>query len=185
MKNDVLKLELGQPYYLAFKYTKGKPYQSEFGNGYTYTLVDGRVCFFPEEANAAIQALGPNPGKAVRITKRKDGASIAWDVELADRADGTLKVDRPGGPAVGGDQQSRPVASVVDSSLQQHCQNGSTPPLTTRESQAFYRQLIASIDAVKSAEDHAIQIGRPVTFSPEDIRALAISGFIQQAREGY
>jgi hypothetical protein len=171
MQNNVLKLELGQPYYLAFKYSKGKPYTSDFGAGFTYTLVDGRVCFFPAEADAAIQALAPNPGKSIRITRRKEGAAIAWDVELAERNDGTVKVEN----------------LAVNSELPIHPLpvNGSAPPLTTRESQAFYRQLVASIEAAKSAEEHAARIGHPVTFSSEDIRALAISGFIQQAREGY
>src|SRR5271166_3296323 len=143
MQNNVLKLELGQPYYLAFKYSKGKPYNSDFGNGYTYTLVDGRVCFFPPEADAAIQALGPNPGKPVRITRRKEGAGIAWDIELADRQDGTVKVES----VAGGSEENHPPTSSVDCRLtKQHCENhntalnGSAPPLTTRESQPLYRQ---------------------------------------------
>jgi hypothetical protein len=50
----------------------------------------------------------------------------------------------------------------------------------------LYRQLVAAIEAVKQAEAHSILIGYPVKFQSEDIRAMAISGFIQQAREaGY
>jgi hypothetical protein len=75
--------------------------------------------------------------------------------------------------------------AILDEDLEYTPLNGSAPPLSTRESQAFYRQLVASIEAAKSAEEHAARIGHPVTFSSEDIRALAISGFIQQAREGY
>lgn len=45
------------------------------------------------------------------------------------------------------------------------------------------QHLIASIEIVRSAEAYAARkLGRAVKFSSEDIRALAITGFIQQCR---
>ena len=45
------------------------------------------------------------------------------------------------------------------------------------------RHLIAAIGIVRAAEVYAARkLGRPIRFSPEDIRALAITGFIQQSR---
>lgn len=132
------------------------------------------MTFFPPEVDREIQALHVDAGQPIKITKRTSGG---WDIERV--PSGPVNCELPNRPAV-----------VTASSFESHCSqnhntNGSAPPLTTRESQAFYRQLVASVEAVKSAEEHARRIGHPVTFSSEDIRALAISGFIQQAREGY
>jgi hypothetical protein len=56
------------------------------------------------------------------------------------------------------------------------------PSLTTRESQRIFLQICATVLAVKAAEEFSISIGRPVVFAPEDIRAMGISGFIEQSR---
>jgi hypothetical protein len=190
-RNDVYTFSFDQPTYVSFKYRQGKEYHSEFGDGFTYSLTNGCVAFFPPAVNAEIQALNLGPRESCVITRRKAGASIASEVERAkiQPTDGTLKVENLSGGSVNCELPSHPTAVSSAEPNKLHCQNhntnGSAPPLTTRESQAFYRQLVASIEAAKSAEEHAARIGHPVTFSSEDIRALAISGFIQQAREGY
>ena len=56
------------------------------------------------------------------------------------------------------------------------------PTLTTPESQRIFRQLVATIEAAKAAEEFAKSINWSVTFGSEDIRAMAISGFIEQSR---
>ena len=63
--------------------------------------------------------------------------------------------------------------------------NGQKPApaaLMTGQSQFILQQLIATVEAVHAVENYAKAMGRPVTFSSEDIRALAISCFIQQHR---
>jgi hypothetical protein len=188
-RNQVYTFEFDQPTYVGFKYRQGKPYQSPYGDGFTYSLTNGCVAFFPAAVDKEIQALNLGPRESCVITRRKDGAEIAWEVERAAIQPNDVKVEgMPSGP-VNSELPNRPV--VVDSSLQsakhcvQHNTNGSAPPLCTRESMPLYRQLVAAIEAVKQAEAHSVLIGYPVKFQSEDIRAMAISGFIQQAREGY
>ena len=172
MQNNVLKFETDQPQVIKLKYRTGKEFNRNGYRGFTYTTVSGLLAFFPPEADKEIQALHLDAGQPIRITKKSSGA---WDIErvAGDHQLPAGTTDRPHVPSEG---------ALLN---QNHTTNGSAPPLTTRESQAFYRQLVASIEAAKSAQEHAARIGYPVTFSSEDIRALAISGFIQQAREGY
>ena len=183
MQNQVFNFEPDTPAIISLKYRTGKEFNRNGRRGFTYTLTNGLVTFFPPDVDREIQALHLDAGQPIKITKTKAGA---WEIE---------RVAGGSGESFGGDASrpmgynSAPTSETVTDGARQHCSNhntnGSAPPLTTRESQAFYRQLVASIEAVKSAELHAVQIGHPVTFSSEDIRALAISGFIQQAREGY
>ena len=57
--------------------------------------------------------------------------------------------------------------------------------LMTGQSQFCLQQLIAAIEAVHAAERYAKAMNRPVTFTSEDIRAFAISCFIQQHKGSY
>jgi hypothetical protein len=194
-RNQVYTFEFDQPTYVGFKYRQGKPYQSPYGDGFTYALTNGCVAFFPPSVDKEIQALNLGPRESCIITRRKDGAEIAWEVERAaiQPNDGTLKVENLAGGSAGENRESlnRPVVDSLVGDTSKHCvqhntpSNGSAPPLCTRESPSLYRQLVAAIEAVKQAEAHSVLIGYPVKFQSEDIRAMAISGFIQQAREGY
>lgn len=186
-RNQVYTFEFDQPTHVGFKYRQGKPYQSPYGDGFTYSLTNGCVAFFPAAVDKEIQALNLGPHESCVITRRQEGPGIAWDVERAAIQPNGVQ----GSGSVNSELPNRcPQASSVDSQ-EKHCAqhntplNGSAPPLTTRESQPLYRQLVAAIEAVKQAEAHSILIGFPVKFQSEDIRAMAISGFIQQAREGY
>lgn len=44
------------------------------------------------------------------------------------------------------------------------------------------RQLVAAIEAAKAAEDFARSINFDLRLTSEDVRAMAISGFIEQSR---
>jgi hypothetical protein len=56
--------------------------------------------------------------------------------------------------------------------------------LSTRQSKAMARQLIAAIDAGIAATAYAKAQNFPLELTSRDICAIAISGSIQQFREG-
>lgn len=66
--------------------------------------------------------------------------------------------------------------------------NGPKPApagLMTGQSQFILQQLIAAIEVCHAAENYSKAMGRPVAFTNEDIRAIAISCFIQQHKGAY
>lgn len=54
--------------------------------------------------------------------------------------------------------------------------------MATIQSTRLLDQLVAVIGAVRTVEDFSDSINRPVRFTAADIRALAISSFIEQSR---
>ena len=60
-RNQVYTFEFDQPTHVGFKYQKGKPYQSPYGDGFTYSLTNGCVAFFPAAVDKEDSSLEPRP----------------------------------------------------------------------------------------------------------------------------
>jgi hypothetical protein len=204
-RNQVYTFEFDQPTYVGFKYRQGKPYQSPYGDGFTYALTNGCVAFFPPSVDKEIQALNLGPRESCVITRRKDGGEIAWEVERAaiQPNDGTLKVENLAGGSSGETDLNlnRPVTGVDpligDTSSKHHCaqhntplngsapqnHNGSAPPMSSAWGMPILRQaLFAVIDDASEAEKYAAGKGLSIRFSGEDIRCMANTAVINAAQ---
>lgn len=170
MRNNVYRFQPDKPAIIRLKYRTGKPFTMGEVSGFTYTLHNGLVIRVPETADYEIQALHLDIGQPFKVTKRTlTTGEFAWDIERVE-PDGLIG-DRPAGAIV-----TAPINQKHTTEL---------PPaiLTTEHGRTILRQLIGMVEIVNAAENYAKRIGRPIHFSPTDIRSLAISCFIQQSHE--
>ncbi len=169
---SILKLALNRSYEIALQYPTAQEKNGQYGKQFLYTLASPRdhVLYVPPVAHAEIQSLHVEPGELFTLTKSIGAGNAAvWSVERAPQP-----ADKSGSP--------KPMAAARSSVPTTLTAPVSNPPLTTEESKRIFRQLVAVIDACRAAEAYSNQIDYPVSFGPEDIRAMAISGFIAQSR---
>jgi hypothetical protein len=141
-----------------------KPAKGGIGYEYLYTLENGDGIYVSPQGHDEIKALRPQAGEPFLLSKRVQNGSVLWGVERIETEPDTAPGPKPMARAIA-------TASVPI-----------PPSLTTRESQRIFTQLVATIEAAQAAEEFARSINFPVKFAPEDLRAMAISGFIEQSR---
>ena len=161
----IIRLQPNKQITIALKHATPKEVNGKVGLEYQYTLANGSdVMYLPPLAHAEIQALRPAPGESFILGNRVgEGNELSYFTErIAEQ------------PA-----RKPPARSIT---LHLDAAVAIPPSLTTPESQRLFAQLVATIQAIKAAEEFARSIDRPVSFGPEDIRAMAISGFIDEQR---
>ena len=152
----ILKLEPNKPRQIALRFREPKEVNGRKGREFQYSLQGGYTLYLPPIAADEIRSLNLEPGESFTILQSVgEGNAIKYEVE---------RVPQP-----------KPMgqARTIDSAR---------PDLTTPQSQHLFKQLVATIEAVKAAEAFAVSIDRPVKFTEADIRAMAISGFIEHNR---
>jgi hypothetical protein len=167
---SIVRLKDNNQMRISLKYVSAKDAPAKKGAGmeYLYTLSTGDVMFLPAMAHQEIQSLKPMADEPFMLSKViGPGGAAVWSVERI-----------PGEPIAA----PKPVTAAR--SISGSSTVAPPPSLTTRESIRIFNQLVATIQAVKAAEEFSVSIGRPVSFGPEDIRAMGISGFIEQSRTG-
>ena len=158
-------------YEVALKHRTYRERQTESGAvEYHLPLTSGETLIVPPLAVDEIKALNPAAGECFTISRSIGvGNAAVWSVERI--------IPQPVRAA-----SPKPMAAARSSVPTTLTAPVSNPPLTTEESKRIFRQLVAVIDACRAAEAYSNQIDYPVSFGPEDIRAMAISGFIAQSR---
>lgn len=161
---SIVRLKDNHRMSLSLRYTSAQEKPGKAGAlEYLYTLENGNLIYVPPVAHAEIQSLHLGAGEPFWLSKViGPGGAAVWSVE---------RITEPKPKPVAA---ARSISAVPGIPL--------PPSLTTCESQRIFRQLVATIQAVKAAEEFSVSIGYPVKFGPEDIRAMGISGFIEQSR---
>ena len=135
-----------------------------------YTLADERVMYVPLLVRTKLVELGIQPREPFTICKaeRKEGNRrfIEWQVNKETSSD-----ERP-------PSETPPVNGKTNGHDTSKPSNGHSA------ASHLERALAASIDAAIAAEQYAATKGFSVRFGSEDLRAMALSLFIQHAREG-
>jgi hypothetical protein len=152
---------------VSLKYVSAleKPAKGGIGYEYLYTLQNGDALYVSPQGHDEIKALRPQAGEPFLLSKHVQNGSVLWGVERIET--------EPDKSAPGPKPMARAIAAA----------SVPIPPsLTTRESQRIFTQLVATIQAAQAAEEFAKSINFPVKFAAEDLRAMAISGFIEQSR---
>lgn len=164
---------------ISLKRKKGKPFKMGETTGYTYVLSNGLTCRVSDEANRDIQALHLDAGTPFMVTKRTLTAdTFEWDIE---RVTGDLTETGLSQTILGINRPADiPALTAIRNA---RFPDDTMPPaiLATNHGRDVLMHLIGAIEIANAAENYAkSQLNRIMRFSPNDIRALAISCFIQQ-----
>ncbi|HEV8500421.1 MAG TPA: hypothetical protein VGR63_02505 [Casimicrobiaceae bacterium] len=195
-----VKLEYGRPEHIAFRFLTAKVFDGSFGPRALFTLEGERRMWLDaedgSEVERQIRELGVSKGETVRVTKVKyprggghcvrverlaEGFSAPAD-DTAAQLEKSIAIARSEGPAAfQRNAHVLPAAAPASPEVQTaaagavrhgHSQDN---PVAARLMSCY----MASIDAISEAQAYADRRGLKVTFGPEDVRATAISAYIQ------
>jgi hypothetical protein len=188
MKEKIV-FQTNVPVTAALAYPDGMKVEGPHGDQVMYSLIDERVMYVPPIVRDKLVELGIRQNDPFSICKAElhDGnrRSIQWTVKrIPPELPNTGDPGQAGTPppavaaatttvAVPGNGNGKPNGKTAAAS------NGSQVAQATLRS-----ALAASIDAAIEAEHCATEHGLSVRFGSEDLRAMALSLFIQNARNG-
>src|SRR5271165_318895 len=187
MKERVV-FEANVPVAATLAYPDGLKVQGRFGDQVMYSLTDGRVMYVPPVVRDKLVELGIRQNEPFAICKaeRREGNRrfVDWVVQLdgsaAPAQSATAHGNTPGSPANGDN------GAYIKSNGNGNG-NGkpaSAPTKSGTAETALRAALTTSIDAALAAEQYASAHGLSIRFGSEDLRAMALSLFIQHARDG-
>src|SRR5271166_138468 len=189
MKERVV-FEANVPVTATLAYADGLKVQGRFGDQVMYSLADGRVMYVPPMVRDKLVELGirQNEPFAICRVERREGNQrfVDWVVQPNGRAapaqSATAHSDTPGSP-VNGNSGER-VNPNGNGDGNGNGKAASAPTKSGTAETALRAALTASIDAALAAEQYASAHGLSIRFGSEDLRAMALSLFIQHARDG-
>jgi hypothetical protein len=167
---EKIAFQTNVPVTVALAYADSIQVEGRFGDQILYTLADERVMYVPPVVRTKLVELGIQPREPFTICKaeRKEGNRrfIEWQVNKDNNSDDQPPPETPpvNGQTNGPDAQKPSNGHAAFSHLKQ--------------------ALASSIDAAIAAEQYAAAKGFSVRFGSEDLRAMALSLFIQHTREG-
>ena len=180
--------EANVPVTATLAYADGLKVQGRFGDQVMYSLTDGRVIYVPPVVRDKLAELGIWQNEPFNIcrSERREGNRrfVDWVVQPNDSASpvpsANTRRHTPESPA-NGDPSAR-VKSNGNG-------NGNGRPANAvgavgASESALRTALMTSIDAALAAEQYASAHGLSVRFGSEDLRAMALSLFIQHVRDG-
>ena len=194
----------GEPVELALKFTRAKSVRGAYGRQAMFTTSRGALYLDPEPASdieTQVRSLAIAPGETIRVMRMKkpDGAD-GWEVQ---RVEDTLEEQLEKSPdAEGPDCQAasaewpetasavcenKAAAASVTAAQDNSQQHSGSPPAApvipagTLKLMACFMQ---AIDALTEAQVYCTRKGLRITFTSEDVRATAISCYINCVREG-
>jgi hypothetical protein len=189
MKERVV-FEANVPVTATLAYADGLKVQGRFGDQVMYSLADGRVMYVPPMVRDKLVELGVRQNEPFAICRAERREGNRRFVEWVVQADGSAapaqstpaQSDTPGSP-VSGDSGARGKANG-DGNGDGNGKLASASPSSGIAEAALRAALTASIDAALAAEQYASAHGLSIRFGSEDLRAMALSLFIQHARDG-
>ena len=192
MKDRVV-FQTNVPVTAALVYPDGIKVEGRFGDQVMYSLSDERVMYVPPIVRDKLLEIGIQQNEPFSICKaeRRNGNRrfIEWIVKR-------LESERPSGRKAENGDNDRLTAESPTTDTAASCVagigsngksngkiidagNGSKTP-----GASLHAALLLSIDAAIAAEHYASAKGLSVRFGSEDLRAMALSLFIQHARDG-
>src|SRR5215469_14283396 len=189
MKERVV-FEANVPVTATLAYADGLKVQGRFGDQVMYSLTDGRVMYVPQLMRDKLVELGIRQNEPFNICRaeRREGNRrfVDWAVHPEDSAAAARSVtahsDTLGSPLSGGSGER--VNPNGNGNGNGNGKPASAPASSGPAETALRAALTASIDAALAAEQYASAHGLSIRFGSEDLRAMALSLFIQHARDG-
>lgn len=175
---EVVRFETNIPQVITLKYDDGKDVAGRYGDEVFYTLADGKGVYVPPIVRDKLTQAGVRRGTPVQITKKEvktgNRRSIQWEVERVGAGAQPSKVEAP---APVHQQTIQPPAERQAQATTHDTIGG---PALVQLKQA----LAAAITAAQGAENYAKERNYGVRFTSEDVRAMALTLYIQFAKGG-
>src|SRR5271166_3610086 len=187
MKERVV-FEANVPVTATLAYADGLKVQGRFGDQVMYSLTDGRVMYVPPVVRDKLVELGIRQHEPFAICRAERGEGNRRFVDWVVQPEGsaappqivTAHGNMPGSP-MNGDNGARVRPNGNGNG---NGKPASAPTKSGTAETALRVALTASIDAALAAEQYASAHGLSIRFGSEDLRAMALSLFIQHARDG-
>ena len=187
--SEILRFNVNVPAEVALRYGEGKRVQGRYGEQVMFTLADDRVMYVPVCVADRIGELGIRPGQSFEICKAevRDGNRkwIEWFVRRLQEAPqpvlpSTAVLREPPNGHNGSTNYS-PRALRLESRS-----DGALVPVPVDGSrvQSMELSMNAAVEIAQRVEQRAALRDQPVHFTSEDVRAIALTMFIQTSREG-
>jgi hypothetical protein len=194
----------GEPVELALRFTNAKSVKGAFGRQAMFTTSRGALYLDPEPASdieTQVRDLAIAPGEMIRVMRmRKPDGGDGWEVQ---RVEATLEeqlvksLEAQGRDRQAAGAESPETASAVSENKaaaanltaaqddsQQHSGNPPAVPVIAAGTLKLMACFMQAIDAVTEAQVYCARKGLGITFTSEDVRATAISCYINCSREG-
>jgi len=178
----------------ALAYADGIKVEGRYGDQVMYSLTDERVMYVPPVVRDKLIELGIRQNEQFSICKaeRRDGNRrfLEWAVKRIEAEQPCAQASASANPnnhasAVGSSSGSSAGTGVGSNGTAKPNGKAVCAPNGFCSAEATLRAaLAASIDAALEAEHYAAARGLSVRFGSEDLRAMALSLFIQHARDG-
>ena len=202
-RRETLRLETNVPVVASLMFDDGLPVQGRYGDQVMYTIATDageRVIYVDPHVRQMFENLGLRRGEPFKIGKftRKDGTrrSVEWKVRRLEPEEMAPAVESGGaappsppssnGTAASGAPERQPNVPQPTTPAPQPAQRPRTPvPFAGRQDgQYILSALVNMIDVCGAVEHYAQAKGMELRFSGEDVRALAITCFILEKKEG-
>lgn len=179
--------QTNRPELIALASLDARAYDGVSGARYRYKLTDGRTWFAPDHVHALIQA-SVQPGEQFWLTRKSRGP---WLVEECADA-GLSPMPQPAPAATARRQQQpqpQPAAAPVPATSPAVATAAVPAPTPYQSEPAMLAGpmalcLKAAVLAAKEAQHFATSQGVQLPFSKDDVRALAITLYIEKCKGG-
>jgi hypothetical protein len=191
---EVVRFAIDTPVEVALRFETGKHVEGRYGDQVMYSLLDNRVMYVPPYVEQRLRELAVAAGEPLHLCKqaKTDGNKkwVEWSVRRAPqqpRPSANERAAADPGPAkaqnhANGNTNSKPNGNV----------NGSVekavavipPNITGTGITAMELALNGAAEIAQRVEGRAAARSYSLRFSNEDIRALAVTIFIQAMRDG-
>jgi hypothetical protein len=191
MKETVV-FQTNVPVTAALAYADGINVEGRYGDQVMYSLTDERIMYVPPIVRDKLIELGIGQNQPFSICKaeRREGSRrfIEWAVRRIEAEQRCVAEPVNGGnhasAAASGTASCAAAAGGGNSTANPNGRAVSAPNRSNSAQATLRAALTASIDAAIVAERYASEHGLSIRFGSEDLRAMALSLFIQHARDG-
>lgn len=182
----ITRFETNIPQEIALKYATGKEVDGQFGPQLMFSLADGNAMYVPPIVGDLIADAGIGAGELFRLTKREirvagqKKPTTKWLIERLSDADDEDAAEPE--PAPASQRQPAPTSGTGAAAAAKLPATPAVMPRQTQQtsySNIMTRALCAAVDAASEASKYAEGKGFSMELNAEDVRAMAISMFIE------
>jgi hypothetical protein len=177
-----LQLRTNVPEIIALQFTTGKEVESTFnGTEVLYSLEDGRSWYVHPSVARKIDALCLGKGEPFEVVKSEAPNKKGFVYDVKHAVASAPPAQAAALPSVE-TRQSGSLSGQVVHTVVQNAQQQQNTNLTA--AQRMMGSLASAIDAIVEAQEYAQKKGLRVTFTGEDVRAVANTLYIDAAKGG-